>query len=82
MSLNWLHKEGDWYLLSKEQCENMDGYYNSFIWHSCQQGTDGYGGCWRVSRKNLNIMCGACQERCPEGIQALWTMLNMDIQGA
>jgi hypothetical protein len=82
MSINWLHKDGDWYLLSKEQCKDMEGYdYNFFVWHSCQQGTTSYGGCWRVTRHNLNLSCGACQERCPEGMQALWLMMNADIQG-
>lgn len=79
----YLHKEGNWYLLSKEQATGIiDVYgYNSFIWHQCPADTGSYGGCWRVTRKNLNLDCGLCKEACPDNMQGLWTMLNMDIEG-
>ncbi len=79
---NWLKKDGDWYLLSREHCNiSWESGYTAFIWHSCQQATDAYGGCWRATKRNLNVSCGVCAERCPEGMQGLWLMLNMDIQG-
>ncbi len=81
-SPNWLKKDGDWYLLSREQANiRWTTDYTAFIWHSCQQTTNVYRGCWRVTKRNLHVSCGVCREKAPEGMQALWTMLNMDIQG-
>lgn len=80
---HWLHKEGNWHLLSRNQCEGeVDGSeYNSFIWHSCPKATTNYGGCWRWNMDNLNIPCGLCGDAVPEGIQTVWTLHNMDIKG-
>lgn len=86
---NRLHKEGDWYLLSREQAKMYEGYnrndlarsdYNSFVFHSCKKYTPEAVGIWRYVRKTLHVGCGLCGEVCPDGLQALWIMLNMDIE--
>ena len=78
--LLYLYKEGNWFILDKDQCgKRMHTYpHNSLIWHQCPAATDEYKGCWRLGGVSLNMPCGVCQEVCPDGLQALWRFHNWD----
>ena len=83
MILTWLHKEGNWYMLDKNQCHSdMQPYpHQSLIWHQCPEANHGYEGMWRLSLKSLFLPCGACEEVIPDGLAGLWQMHNWETLG-
>ncbi len=81
MILTWLHKEGNWYMLDKDQCHSDMKLcpHTSLIWHECpMMATDGYEGMWRLTMTNLFLPCGVCDEVIPDGLAALWQLHNWE----
>ena len=86
--LLWLHREGNWFILNKNQCgEDMQPYpHESLIWHHCPEGEvpggtprhGGYKGMWRLSVRNLFLPCGVCEEVVPDSIAGLWQLHNWE----
>ena len=82
-----LHTEGEWWLTKY----HYSGTYNHYINHQCDkvrerymdgQADDTYGSKWSEHlyfyHDDDDWTCSACEMVCPEGLQALLTMIMMD----
>ena len=73
-----LYKDGDWGIVRYEE------YPNVGIYHKCINDT-GTKQVNRIShmfvRNSSNYTCTYCYRKLPEGVYALWSMMNWDCDG-
>ena len=85
-----LFSEGAWYIMGGETWTDRFASFSyphrSVVYHQCrnhwkkQKNSDIWtpAAQYRIDGSELNIPCNHCGERCPEGLQGLWTLHNFD----